>query len=110
MGQQASKPDDDILFYLKSITNEDKEKLFDLIAADQESHAIQLTCELINRQRRGPRHVFGLLHIPEEQCVAYGHYIYNLLKDAYWHRVQTSSTRSNRPSVRPSPFVFTFSK
>lgn len=109
MGQQASKPDDDILFYLKSITNEDKEKLFDLIAADQESHAIQLTCELINRQRRGPRHVFGLLHIPEEQCVAYGHYIYNLLKDAYWHRVQPS-TKSNRPSVRPSPFVFTFSK
>ena len=105
MGQQVSKPDDDILFYLKSITEEDKEKLFDLIAADEEDHAIKLTCELINRKRRGPKHVFGLLQIPEEQCVAYGHYIYNLLKDAYWHRVQPSTI-----SNRPSPFVFTFSK
>ena len=69
MGQQYSKVNDDnILFYLQQITQDDKEKLFDLISTDQEHQAIQLTCELINRERRGPLHLFGVFKVPKSQC------------------------------------------
>ena len=102
MGQQYSKVNDDnILFYLKQITQDDKEKLFDLISTDQEQQAIQLTCELINRERRGPLHLFGVFKVPKNQCNAYGHYVYNLLKDVYWARASQQYF-----GAKPLPFCF----
>jgi hypothetical protein len=110
MGPASSKPDDqNLVEYLEKISNEEKSKLFDFIANNQEEQAIQLACKLINKERNGPRHgILGVLHVPEKQCKAYGVYMYTLLKEVYWHaKKHTADALSSthmRQGVSKSPF------
>lgn len=98
MGTQPSKPiSADLLDYLKQISDEEKTQLMDFIANDDDEQAIKLSCELINKKRKGPNHgALGVLHVPQKQCRQYGVYMYQLFKDAYWHRKNKA----------PAPFHF----
>ena len=99
MGAAPSKQtDQNLVEYLNEISDEEKTELFDFIANNQEADAIALACRLINKQRKGPRHViFGVLKVPEKQCREYGVYMYSLFRDAYWHAKAQQDTVSTEP-------------
>ena len=80
MGLKQSK-DADVIDYISQITDSDKQALYYFIVNDMRNEAIALACQLINKNRKGPRHVLGgVSDVPSQYCKEYGVYMYELLK------------------------------
>ena len=80
MGLNQSK-DEDVIEYISQITESEKRALHYFIVNNMRDEAIALACQLINKNRKGPRHVLGgVLNVPSHHCKEYGVYMYELLK------------------------------
>ena len=68
--------DDDVQQFLSKISEEEFQRLGDLIMGNNKMESLQLSCQLVSRH---------FPHIPELACQQYGSYIHDMLQQSVKH-------------------------